>query len=385
MLTRPALIRLHNAPQQMGSPSIDTPRLKLFRVDDVDSEVTQKDSSHFPRQPKTDLKSVTVIVPVLNEADNLVELAQQITLALEPTGRFFELILVDDGSTDDSQHILQYLVENSHPTQPVQAILLAGNFGQTAALKAGIDAANSDYIVTLDGDLQNDPADIPAMIDQLDAGFEIVLGWRKQRQDRFWSRKIPSLIANQLFRSVTKTKVRDLGCALKAMTRELALQLDLVGDMHRFIAVLAHHLKAKSCQVPTNHRPRVHGVTKYGLGRIKRVLLDLFVLKALQHRNQPMHLFGGWAMKLAGGATAILGVASLAAVVKGPQWYLGLATGLGLLLGLGALQLFSIGLVAELSVRGQNSHCDPVNSKANYRIREVLSHATPDQADRHAA
>ena len=369
----------------MGSLSKETPRFKLFCADDVDSDFMQADRMRFPREAKNRLKSVAVVVPVLNEADNLEELARQITLALEPTGRFFELILVDDGSTDDSHQILQRLVENSHPTQPVQAILLAGNFGQTAALKAGIDAANSDYIVTLDGDLQNDPADIPSMIDQLDAGFEIVFGWRKQRQDHLWSRKIPSLIANRLVRYVTQTQVRDLGCALKAMTRELALQLDLVGDMHRYIAVLVLHLKAKSCEVPTNHRARVHGVTKYGLGRIKRVLLDLFVLKTLQHRNQPMHLFGGWAMKLAGGAMASLSVASLAAFVQAPQWYLGLVTGLGLLLGLGALQLFSIGLVAELSVRGQNSRSDAVNSKANYRIRKVLNHAMPDQAERHVA
>ena len=327
------------------------------------------------------LKSVSVVVPVLNEADNLLELAQQIIDALTPTDRSFELILVDDGSTDDSHQVLQDLVDSTIDTQPIKAILLAGNFGQTAALKAGIDAAVGDYIVTLDGDLQNDPADIPSMLDQLDAGFEIVLGWRKHRQDHLWSRKIPSQIANQIIRFVTKTPVRDLGCALKAMKRELALRLDLVGDMHRFIAVLAYQLKAKSCEIPTNHRARVHGETKYGLGRIKRVVLDLFVLKVLQHRHQPMRFFGSWALTLASCATVSLYAAMLTAFFQGPQWYLGLVAGLGLLLGLGALNLASLGLLAELLVRKQNAHSNAANSNASYRVREVLGHALPNQAE----
>ena len=336
-------------------------------------------------QPKQDLKTVSVVVPVLNEADNLVELARQIIHALESTGRSFELILVDDGSTDESHHVLQRLVDNSKSSRPIQAILLTGNFGQTAALKAGIDAANNDYIVTLDGDLQNDPADIPLLLEQLDAGFEIVFGWRKQRQDHLWSRKIPSLVANRLVRYITQTQVRDLGCALKAMTRELALQLNLVGDMHRFIAVLANHLKAKSCEVPTNHRARVRGQTKYGLGRTKRVLLDLFVLKALQHRNQPLHFFGDWALKLAGCAAISLSAVSLATVIQGPQWYTSLAVGFGLIMGLSALQFLSIGLLAELLVRRQKSCSNTVNSSASYRIRKILVRPQPAQANRHAA
>ena len=174
--------------------------LKRFVADEAEPAFAKKGSSCRSSQTRQCLKSVSVVVPVMNEADNLIELARQINHALEPTGRFFELVLVDDGSTDDSHKLLQGLVENSNPTQPIRAILFAGNFGQTAALKAGIDAAVGDYIVTLDGDLQNDPADIPMMLEQLDAGFEIVLGWREQRQDHLWSRKVPSLIANKLIR-----------------------------------------------------------------------------------------------------------------------------------------------------------------------------------------
>ena len=362
-----------------------TVHLKRFVADEAVPSFAKKDSRRRSSQTKQGLKSVSVVVPVMNEADNLIELARQINHALEPTSRFFELVLVDDGSTDDSHKLLQRLVGNSTATQPIRAILLAGNFGQTAALKAGIDAAVGDYVVTLDGDLQNDPADIPTMLEQLDAGFEIVLGWRKQRQDHLWSRKVPSLIANRLIRHVTQTQFRDLGCALKAMTRDLAQRLELVGDMHRYIAVLANQLKAKCCQVPTNHRARIHGQTKYGLGRIKRVVLDLFVLKVLQHRQQPLHFFRGTAIKLASCSAASLSAAALAFLIFGAQWYLGLVAGAGLLLCLGALQFLSIGLLAELNVRQQIAKSNTPNLSASYRIQEVLTCDLTDQDGRNVA
>ena len=222
-------ISTQQSPKTMGLPSIKFSSPGLTWRDELDSDPPQMDASeHLPSQLRGNLKSVSVVVPVLNEADNLNELARQISDALQPTGRSFEIILVDDGSTDNSHQVLQRLIDCSNNTPPIQAIVLAGNFGQTAALKAGIEAAVGDYIVTLDGDLQNDPADIPGMLDKLDAGFEIVLGWRKHRQDHLWSRKIPSQIANLLVRRVTHTRVRDLGCALKAMTRELAVAVGFV-------------------------------------------------------------------------------------------------------------------------------------------------------------
>lgn len=357
----------------MGSTPEPPVASRLFDGDEFLTDEPQTDLSYhwFGHQQKA-LKSVSVVVPVLNEADNLRALCRQVFFALEPTGRTFELILVDDGSNDDSDRVLRELVGNASPANPVRAILLAGNFGQTAALKAGIDAANGDYVVTLDGDLQNDPADIPMMLDRLDTGFEIVFGWRKQRQDHLWTRKIPSQIANALIRRVTGTQVRDLGCALKAMTRDLASRLELVGDMHRFIAVLATHLKAKSCEVPTGHRARVHGKTKYGLGRIKRVVLDLLVLKVLEHRHHPMRFFGGWALGLAGCATACFLASGCFAIFAQPQWALILAAGLGGLLGVVGLQLGSIGLLAELMVR-REACSDTYKTKATcYRVREIL-------------
>ena len=370
----------------MGSNPENPFALKLYHPSETGTDSFGGNAGNkLPKLPTTALESVSVVVPVLNEAENLAELSRQIFDALEPTGRAFELILIDDGSTDDSANVLQNLVAHADETKPIRAILLAGNFGQTAALKAGIDAATGDYIVTLDGDLQNDPADIPMMLDQLDAGFEIVFGWREKRQDHFWSRKIPSQIANWLIRRVTGTQVRDLGCALKAIKREFALRLDLVGDMHRFIAVLANHLNAKSCEVPTRHRARVHGETKYGLSRIKRVILDLFVLKVLQHRDRPMQFFGGWALRLTGLAAASLIAIALTFIYLGPQWYLGWGTGLALLSGLAATQLTSIGLLAELIVRKQSSSGAAANSTAIYRVREVLGHAMPDTGDRRAA
>ena len=357
----------------MGLPSKNITGPKLSRRNELALNPPRLDARKFlPFHPIKELSSVSVVVPVLDEADNLLELARQISDALEPTGRFFELILVDDGSTDHSHQVLQDLIESSGHAEPIQAIFLAGNFGQTAALKAGIDAAVGDYIVTLDGDLQNDPADIPSLLEQLDAGFEIVLGWRKQRQDHLWSRKIPSQVANLLIRQVTQTQVRDLGCGLKAMTRGLALRLDLVGDMHRFIAVLANQLKAKSCEVPTNHRARVRGKTKYGLSRIKRVILDLLVLKTLEHRNHPMRFFGGWALKLTGCTALSLSAVAVAAFFHGPQLFFGLAAGVGLLAGLAAIQLAGIGLLAELLVRRQITHSAATNVHSSYRIQEVL-------------
>jgi len=227
--------------------------------------------------PKSDeLKLVSVIVPVFNEFENVELMYQEIVEAMEPTDRPFELVLVDDGSRDGTTDRLKSIAKED---ERVKLVLFRRNYGQTAAMHAGIQNANGDYLVTIDGDLQNDPRDIPMMLEKLDEGYDLVHGWRKDRKDHLLSRKVPSKIANWIISRVTDFPIHDLGCTLKAMRTEIAQQIELYGEMHRFIPVLAHQLGARSIEVVTNHRARQFGETKYGIGRTFRVVLDLITVK----------------------------------------------------------------------------------------------------------
>lgn len=235
--------------------------------------------------------SVSVVVPIYNEVDNIGPLYQAVREVAErefPTD--WELILVDDGSTDGSTAELRQLAA-SDPR--VRVIEFRRNYGQTAAMQAGIQAAQHEVVVLMDGDLQNDPADIPMMLDKLREGYDLIHGWRLDRQDTFWNRTLPSKIANWLISRVTGFPVHDLGCSLKAIRREIAQELNLYGEMHRFIPILAHWQGARCCEVVTRHHPRRRGVSKYGLSRTTRVLLDLFTVKYFIHyATSPMKLFG---------------------------------------------------------------------------------------------
>lgn len=233
---------------------------------------------------------LSVIVPLKDERDNLMPLHEAVQAALNPTGLQWELILVDDGSTDGSSAVLAALAQRD---PRVKVIQLRRNYGQTPALRAGIDHAQGAVIVTMDGDLQNDPADIPRLLEQLQQGYDVVLGWREKRQDAWWSRKLPSLVANALIRWVLRVPIRDLGCTLRAMRREAALELPLYGEMHRFMSVLAQQSGQRWIQVPVRHHPRRFGQTKYNLSRTIRVLLDLITVKFLHsYLTRPMHVFG---------------------------------------------------------------------------------------------
>ena len=240
---------------------------------------------------------VSIIIPTYNELQNVPPLYSELRAVLEQTERSFELIFVDDGSTDGTVESLQELaVADSR----VKIVLFRRNYGQTAAMQAGIHYAEGDYLVTIDGDLQNDPQDIPMMLAELDQGYDLVHGWRKDRKDALISRKIPSRIANWLISRVTRVPVRDLGCTLKGIRREFADELELCGEMHRFIPILAHQRGAKCAEVVTNHRARRYGTSKYGLSRTIRVVLDLITVKfMLDYFSSPMKLFGrfGWMRK----------------------------------------------------------------------------------------
>jgi glycosyltransferase involved in cell wall biosynthesis len=237
------------------------------------------------------LPKVSIVIPVYNEEANIAGLVDQVSAALLPTGWDFELLLIDDGSRDGTAAAMRRLSEN-FPW--LHCIFLIRNYGQSTALQAGFDHAEGDYIVTLDGDLQNDPADIPALIEILETDPEVdcVSGWRTSRQDAALSRRLPSQIANALISKVTRVALHDYGCALKAYRSSIIKSLRLYGELHRFIPALAVEVGAKIVEVPVNHRPRMAGVSKYGIDRTVRVLLDLlwirFTMRFLHGRSTPL-------------------------------------------------------------------------------------------------
>jgi glycosyltransferase involved in cell wall biosynthesis len=310
---------------------------------------------------------LSVVVPVYNEQENVPLLYGELTRVLDQAGRSFEIVFVDDGSRDNSRELLKQL---AHSDSRVKAIFFRRNYGQTAAMHAGIQHATGDTIVTLDGDLQNDPADIPMMIATIEQGYDLVHGWRKNRQDPWLSRKLPSLIANWLISKTTRFPIHDLGCTLKAIRREIAQELELYGEMHRFIPILAHQRGAKCIEVVTRHHPRRFGRSNYGISRTLRVVLDLLTVKyLLDYYASPMKLFG--VLGLA--CTAIGFLSAIATVLM--KWLGGIdMTGNPLLLltafsGMAGLQFFSLGLLGEVCARIYYGS----QSKQNYAIREMVN------------
>jgi glycosyltransferase involved in cell wall biosynthesis len=292
---------------------------------------------------------LSVIVPIYNERDNILPLHAELTGVLGPLGISYELLLVDDGSIDGSrQRLIDLASEDDH----VRVLRFRRNFGQTAALQAGLENARGQVIVTIDGDLQNDPADIPSMLDKLAEGYDLVHGWRRQRQDAWLNRRLPSQLANRLIAWTTGVPIHDLGCTLKAMRREIADELELYGQMHRFIPILAAQRGARCIEVETHHRARQHGQTKYGIARTLQVLLDLCTIKyMLDYFANPMRLFG----RLATFCFAAGGVAGCATAMM--KWQRDVdMTGNPLLLlcvvcWLTGLQLLSLGLLGEVCAR----------------------------------
>jgi len=310
---------------------------------------------------------LSVVIPIYNEAPNLEPLHVELTDTLARWGRPYELLFVEDGSTDGSFEVLRRIQQSDRHTRVIQ---FRRNFGQTAAFAAGFAAARGRLIVTSDGDLQNDPRDIPAMVDRLEKeALDIVCGWRKDRKDAWLNRRLPSMIANRLISTATGVRLNDYGCSLKVFRAEVVKPLRLYGEMHRFLPALASEMGVRIAEQPVNHRARVHGRSKYGISRTVRVMLDLLTVKfLLSYSTRPLQIFG-----LVGLSMGALGIALLAylAYVKfvfeeaiGNRPMLSVA----ILLMITGVQLLTVGLLAEMQARTYHESQD----KPVFVIRQVL-------------
>jgi glycosyltransferase involved in cell wall biosynthesis len=309
---------------------------------------------------------ISAVVPIYNELESLTHLINAIATTLQQSGLSYEIICVDDGSIDGTTEILRKLARDR---TDLKAVVLRRNYGQTPAMAAGFQYAKGRVIVTLDGDLQNDPADIPKLVAKLDEGYDLVSGWRKHRQDDAVTRLLPSKIANWLIGQVTGVKLHDYGCSLKAYRAELVADMNLYGELHRFLPALAYIEGARIAELPVSHHARRFGKSKYGLGRTFRVLMDLLTIYFMKKfLTKPMHGFG-----LLGLLSMVLGM-----ILGGYLTFLKLGLGqsignrplliLAVLLFLTGVQLFSFGLLAELLMRTYHES----QKRPIYRVREVV-------------
>ena len=318
---------------------------------------------------------LSVVVPLFNEEASVPHLVRQLLAALRPLGRSFELVLVDDGSRDGTAPVLRDLCGS---VSELVAVVLRRNYGQTAAMAAGFDVSRGAVIITLDGDLQNDPADIPTLLEQLEQGqLDLVSGWRHQRQDNTVSRLLPSLLANRLIAGVTGVRLHDYGCSLKAYRREVLADLNLYGELHRFLPALAFIEGARIGEVKVNHHPRRYGRSKYGIDRTFRVLMDLLTVWFMKRfLTRPMHVFG-----FAGLLTLGAGLALLLWLI-GEKLVLGTDIGdrplllMAVLAILSGVQLFGFGLLAELQMRTYHES----QGRPIYRVRATVRGEPGDRA-----
>jgi glycosyltransferase involved in cell wall biosynthesis len=306
-------------------------------------------------------------VPVYNEEKNLPELFEQIVAAMQPLKMDWDVTFVDDGSRDASVEVIRNL--HAQAPEKVRIVVFRRNYGQTAAISAGIDESDGDVVILMDADLQNDPADIPLLLEELDKGFDVVSGWRKDRQDNQLTRNLPSHLANKLISSSTGVHLHDYGCTLKAYRRDILEAINLYGEMHRFIPVYAKEAGGKISEVVVRHHPRKHGKANYGLERTIKVVLDLFTVQFLMKFSQkPIYLFGGVGLGLMGISFAIflfLAIRRIVAAVSvlGSPWFQ--ISVMMFILGFLAVLL---GLIAELVMRTYYESQD----KKTYSIREVV-------------
>jgi glycosyltransferase involved in cell wall biosynthesis len=312
---------------------------------------------------------LSVVIPVYNEEDNLHRLYEKVVSSMDPLGKTWELLLIDDGSSDNSFSILQSISAADHR---VKVIRFVRNFGQTAALSAGIDFASGEIIIPMDADLQNDPADISRLLAKLDEGFDVVSGWRKDRKDEFFTRLLPSWTANKLISVFSGVPLHDYGCSLKAYRHEVIKDVKLYGEMHRFVPIYATWMGAKVAEIPVNHLARQYGKSKYGLSRTFKVVLDLLTVKFLSsYATKPIHIFGF--IGLGCFVMSVLGFAwmiYLKFFVTPPTSFietpLPVLVAMFFMLG---VQFILMGLLAEIMVRTYHESQD----KRIYKVKSTLN------------
>jgi glycosyltransferase involved in cell wall biosynthesis len=309
---------------------------------------------------------ISFIIPVYNEVENLLELYREITGSCSNMERSYEMIFIDDGSLDESFPVLKKIQRED---TKVKIIKLRKNFGQTAALAAGFDYANGEIIITLDADLQNDPEDFSSLIEKIEMGYDIVNGWRKNRKDRFLTRRLPSSIANWFISIITRVKLHDYGCTLKAFRKDVIKNIRLYGELHRFIPAIASHMGVSITEVEVNHRPRRRGKSKYSIFRFVRVILDLLTVKfLLSYSTRPLQIFGliGLISGLTGGILALYLSYQRLILMRGiggrPLLLLAI-----LLIVIG-IQFITLGLLAEITVRAYHESAQ----KSIYFIKEIV-------------
>ena len=318
---------------------------------------------------------VSVVIPAYNEEKNISLLYRETREVLERFDRPWEIIFIDDGSSDTTLSVLQAIAEAD---QRVVVIAFRRNFGQTAAMSAGFDYATGEVIITMDGDLQNDPADIPRLLQKIEEGYDVVTGWRFDRKDAFINRRLPSIIANKIISWTTRVSLHDYGCTLKAFRREVIKNIRLYGEMHRFIPAIASGMGISYTEIKVNHRPRRFGSSKYGISRTIRVILDLITVKfLLSFATRPIQVFGLLGI-VSGGVGFLL---ALIMTIQRQFFDIPLADRPLLLLAVVlifiGIQFVSLGLIAELQARTYHES----QQKPVYYIREVFRSTASDTAD----
>ena len=319
----------------------------------------------------------SIVVPFHNEEENVTALYARLKQIMEQVGDSFELVLVDDGSSDRTYKLLE---EIAAVDSRVLVIKLRRNFGQTCALAAGFDNASGDFILSMDGDLQHDPNEIPAFLEKLEEGYDVVSGWRKQRIDNFWLRRLPSRCANWLMAKLSGVAIHDFGTTFKAYRRDVILSIPLYGEMHRFIPALASWYGASICEIPIRNLQRTRGKSHYGIGRTFRVFFDLLTIRfLLKYMSSPLHFFGGF------GALGMLSGSFISAILLGMkivnphqnvmEMHGPLFVIAGILI-LAGIQLLAIGLLGELQVR----HFHTSQDRAPYTIERLLRLRAPEES-----
>lgn len=320
----------------------------------------------LPKMNKKNGLGLSVVIPVFNEVENLEPLYKELAVEIPKLRLSYEILFIDDGSKDGSFEVLKK-IQKRDPN--IKVIRFRKNFGQTAALSAGFDYARGEVIITLDADLQNEPADFGLLLAKLDEGYDIVAGWRRRRFDRLLTRRLPSILANRLISRITGVRLHDYGCTLKAFRHEVVKSIKLYGELHRFIPAIASNIGVTIAEVSVNHRPRIHGKSKYTIFRAVRVILDILTVKfLLSYSTKPLQIFGLFGL-VSGG------LGSLLLLILGYQRLIlkiGMANRplllLSILLTILGIQFITLGLLAEIMVRAYHEAA----GKTTYFVREVL-------------